>query len=227
MAGLGRVPVALIPNETAVRALGFAAPAGRARPGRLNLGGHDARIVGVFKDFNWSSAHTERQNMFFGRYRRGGHVSLRVSARPTSPARSPPSKRVYARLFPGNVFRYGFADETFEAQYREDQRFATLFTLFAGLAIAIACLGLFGLAAFTAQQRTKEVGVRKVLGACGRWPRRPSLAGLPQARRRGGRDRLAGGVRADGAVAGGVRLPRRDRAGAVRCSWARSPCSSR
>jgi putative ABC transport system permease protein len=72
---------------------------------------------------------------------------------------------IYDRLFPGNVFRYAFADEAFDQQYRNDQRFATLFTISAGMAIFIACLGLLGLVAFTAQQRTKEIGLRKVLGA--------------------------------------------------------------
>ena len=64
-------------------------------------------------------------------------------------------------------------DEAFDQQYRDDQRFATLFGVFAGLAIVIACLGLFGLASFTAAQRTKEIGVRKVLGASV-----PSIVGL-------------------------------------------------
>lgn len=63
------------------------------------------------------------------------------------------------------IHRYAFADEQFDLQYRNDERFGTLFGLFAALAIFIACLGLFGLAAFTAQKRTKEIGVRKVLGA--------------------------------------------------------------
>ena len=71
----------------------------------------------------------------------------------------------YKTLFPGNPFTYHFADAAFDAQYKADRRFATLFAGFAGIAILIACLGLFGLAAFTAQQRTKEIGVRKVLGA--------------------------------------------------------------
>jgi putative ABC transport system permease protein len=71
----------------------------------------------------------------------------------------------YRAHFPGNPFTYYFADAAFDEQYRADQRFATLFSAFAAIAIVIACLGLFGLASFTAQQRTKEIGVRKVLGA--------------------------------------------------------------
>ena len=160
----GDAPIALVPNETAIRSLGFESPAA-ALGQPLDLGGgYNALIVGVLRDYNWSSAHEARQNIFLGRTTGGRHVSLKVGTADL-PGTIATVEAAYARLFPGNVFRYGFADEAFEAQYRNDERFATLFTLFAGLAIAIACLGLFGLATFTAQQRTKEIGVRKVLGA--------------------------------------------------------------
>ncbi len=128
------------------------------------IGGMEGEIVGVFKDVNWSSAHEARENAFFTLTQAGGQISLRVSA-DDLPGTISAVEAAYVRLFPGNVFHYAFADEAFDQQYREDERFATLFTLFASLAIVIACLGLFGLAAFTAQQRTKEIGVRKVLGA--------------------------------------------------------------
>ena len=156
-------PIALIPSETAIRALGYDTPAD-ALGAALDLGGYEARIVGVFRDFHWASGHEERANVFFGRSPAGAQVSLRVGTDDLAGTIAA-VEGTYARLFPGNVFTYAFADEAFAAQYREDQRFATLFTLFAGLAIAIACLGLFGLASFMAQQRAKEVGVRKVLGA--------------------------------------------------------------
>jgi len=74
-------------------------------------------------------------------------------------------EKIYKQLFPGNPFLYAFEDETFAAQYRNDRRFAGLFSIFAALAIFIACLGLFGLATFTARQRTKEIGIRKISGA--------------------------------------------------------------
>ena len=157
------VPWQVIANETAVRALGFSAPedaVGQA----VYIGDYDALIAGVYRDFNWTSAHDARQNIFFGRTNGGRRVSLRVST-DDLPATIATVQSVYDRLFPGNVFRYDFADEQFNRQYRRDQRFANLFSLFAGLAIVIACLGLVGLAAFTAAQRTKEIGVRKVLGA--------------------------------------------------------------
>jgi putative ABC transport system permease protein len=74
-------------------------------------------------------------------------------------------KKAYADFFPGNLFDYYFLDEKFNRQYADDRLFGQVFGLFAGLAIAIACLGLFGLSFLAATQRRKEIGVRKVLGA--------------------------------------------------------------
>lgn len=156
-------PWPVILNETAVKALGFISAA-EAIDQPLNIGGYDARIMGVYKDFHWSSAHDVRQNVVFGPTAAGRQVSLRL-ATPDLQKAIRDVGEIYGRLFPGNVFHYEFADEAFDQQYRNDQRFATLFSMAAGMAIFIACLGLFGLAAFTAQQRTKEIGMRKVLGA--------------------------------------------------------------
>ncbi|MGH7456580.1 MAG: ABC transporter permease, partial [bacterium] len=71
----------------------------------------------------------------------------------------------YEKLFSGNPFEYFFLDEYFNRQYQTDQRFGQIFGVFAGLAIIIAVLGLFALSAFSAVKRTKEIGIRKVLGA--------------------------------------------------------------
>lgn len=71
----------------------------------------------------------------------------------------------WTAIDPGRPFQYSFLDDTFDALYRSDERINGVFAVFTGLAIFIACLGLFGLASFTAERRTKEVGVRKVLGA--------------------------------------------------------------
>jgi putative ABC transport system permease protein len=71
----------------------------------------------------------------------------------------------YKEAFPGNPFDYYFLDDFFNNQYRDDQQFAKIFSLFAILAIIIACLGLWGLASFTTTQKLKEIGIRKVLGA--------------------------------------------------------------
>jgi len=71
----------------------------------------------------------------------------------------------YKEAFPGNPFDYYFLDDFFDRQYKDDQQFAKIFSLFAILAIVIACLGLWGLASFTTTQKLKEIGIRKVLGA--------------------------------------------------------------
>lgn len=156
-------PWPVIANETAVKSLGFSSPS-EAVDHSLVIGDYDARIIGVYKDFNWSSAHEERENIFFGHTTTGSHVSLRINTTNLSSTIAS-IQEIYTQLFPGNVFSYEFVDEAFDAQYQNDQRFAKLFGLFAALAIAIACLGLFGLTSFTIQQRTKEIGIRKVLGA--------------------------------------------------------------
>jgi putative ABC transport system permease protein len=74
-------------------------------------------------------------------------------------------ERLYKQSFPGNPFEYFFADEQYNRQYQTEHQYGEIFTTASLLAIFIACLGLFGLAAFTAEQRTKEIGVRKVMGA--------------------------------------------------------------
>jgi putative ABC transport system permease protein len=75
------------------------------------------------------------------------------------------ARAVFERLTPGDLFQYSFLDEDFDQLYRAEARLSELLGYFSGIAIFIACLGLFGLAAFTAERRTKEIGVRKVLGA--------------------------------------------------------------
>jgi putative ABC transport system permease protein len=74
-------------------------------------------------------------------------------------------KQAWAKAFPGNPFEYFFLDDYFNQQYSNEQKFEKFFTTFALLAIIISCLGLFGLSAYTASQRIKEIGIRKVLGA--------------------------------------------------------------
>lgn len=158
-------PSDIIVNETAVRSLGFESPE-EALDHPLNMGSTDTRvrIIGVMEDFNWTSAHSEQDNIIFGRTLAGGMISIKVATNNISDTIAD-IQSLYTEMFPGNVFQYSFIDETFGEQYKKDQRFATLFSVFAALAITIACLGLFGLASFTSQQRKKEIGVRKVLGA--------------------------------------------------------------
>lgn len=152
-------PRPVIATETALQSIGIDTP--EEALGKEALTG---RIVGVFKDFNWSSAHEEPANSFFVLSEGLQYISIKVDTQ-LLPQTISTIEEAYKELFPGNPFQYSFVDEVFYRQYQNDQRFASLFNIFAGLAITIACLGLFGLAAFTAEQRTKEIGVRKVLGA--------------------------------------------------------------
>src|SRR6185295_4315699 len=75
------------------------------------------------------------------------------------------AQKSWTTAFPGNPFEYFFLDDYFNQQYSNEQKFGKLFTTFAVLAIVISCLGLFGLSAYTASQRIKEIGIREVLGA--------------------------------------------------------------
>lgn len=150
-------------NETASKSLGYQESAD-AVDQLVMVGDYQARVIGVYKDFKWSSAHQVQQSIIFGRTSSGSHVSVRLSTNDLSTIITK-IESTYSKLFPGNLFQYSFVDETFDLQYKNDQRFAHLFSIFAGMSIFIACLGLFGLVAFTAQQRTKEIGMRKVLGA--------------------------------------------------------------
>ena len=159
-------PLPALVNETAVSQLGFAS-AETALGNDVLLGGNEFQIQGVLRDFKWTSAHEENSPILFypvSPSDPGGTFSARVGGRGAQETVTA-VQDLYKHLFPDSPFEYFFADQEFEKLYRNDQRFARLFGLFAGLAILIACLGLFGLASYTAQQRTKEIGVRKVLGA--------------------------------------------------------------
>ena len=150
-------------NETLVQTFGFSSNE-EAVNERITAMGKVFVVKGVYEDFQWSSAHQERDAMMFQFDTGGGSISMKVSTQELAETIAAVEK-AYKSLFPGNPFYYYFVDAAFDEQYKADSRFATLFAGFAGIAIMIACLGLFGLVSFTAAQRTKEIGVRKVLGA--------------------------------------------------------------
>jgi putative ABC transport system permease protein len=151
-------------NESAVRAFGFASPEDAVGK-NIVLGDDDVLLVaGVLKDFNWLSAKQEPGPVLLFLTGGGNYFSMRV-ATPNLSETIASVQAVYDRVFPGNPFEYFFVDQTFDEQYRADQRFGTLFGIFSAFALLVACLGLIGLAAYTASRRTKEIGVRKVLGA--------------------------------------------------------------
>lgn len=158
-------------NESAVRLMGFE-NRDQALGEYIVFWGDTFRITGVLKNYRQESLKKDFEPLLF-RYSSApeGYFSVRFDATDTE-ATLANLQRDWKEVFPGNPFNYFFLDEHYEKQYKADQQFGSVFGVFSGLAIFIASLGLFGLSSLTALQRTKEIGVRKVLGA--------SVAGILQ-----------------------------------------------
>ncbi len=151
----------IIFNEAAIAAMGLKDPIGK----NVNLWGTDMEIIGVAKDFHFESLHENVKPLFFKLEPPQTHtIMVKIGSGQTKEAISE-LRRLYEDFNPGFAFDYKFLDQDFQALYVAEQRVAVLSRYFAGFAILISCLGLFGLAAFTAERRRKEIGVRKVLGA--------------------------------------------------------------
>ncbi len=155
---------AFVLNEAAIPAIGWKS-AEEAIGRRFQYGGRSGKIIGVVKDFHFESLHQKIAPIVFlinpGRF---NVVSVRVAAGHMIGVLDILKER-WQVLRPDFPFIPQFVDEQFNLQYRSEERLGQVFGIFSGLAIAIACLGLLGLASFVAEQRTKEIGVRKVLGA--------------------------------------------------------------
>ena len=155
----------VIINEAAVQHCGWNLPEDAL--GKIFIGGSGRafNIIGVMKDFNFSSLHQEVEPLYLvidpDRFR---YFTLRL--KPGDLMESVEALQdIWQTLIPQRPFKYTFLDEQLALQYRKEERFGNLVSIFAMLAIFIACLGILGLAAFEGQQRRKEIGVRKVLGA--------------------------------------------------------------
>lgn len=149
-------------NEKAVKDLGWT---NEQAIGKIIEKSSPGPVVGVVKDFHFESLHTPIGPLLV--FLDTGLVTqmfVKIKAENTSSAIAGLSA-IWKTRVPHRPFDYHFMDEDFNAMYKAEERTAKLFTLFAGLAIALACLGLFALAAFTTIQRTKEIGIRKILGA--------------------------------------------------------------
>jgi len=158
----------VILNETAVKLFGFGDnPIGKG----IMLFGDDPqnlkqfKVVGVVKDFHFESLKSNIGALCMMLKPSSGHVSFRLDARNDLPGIIKQIEAKWNQMAPGQPFSYTFMDESFNAVYTAEQRIGRLSLAFAFFTILVACLGLFGLATFTAEQRTKEIGVRKVLGA--------------------------------------------------------------
>jgi putative ABC transport system permease protein len=150
-------------NESGARLMGFKTW-DEAIDQQINFWGDTFRIVGVLKNYRQESLKKEFEPLVF---RYGSGQGLYAVKFNTENVRESMAKFEgdWKELFPGNPFDYFFLDEYYNNQYKADQQFGRAFGLFSGLAIFIAAMGLFGLSSLTAVQRTKEIGVRKVLGA--------------------------------------------------------------
>ncbi|OOG76374.1 ABC transporter permease [Algoriphagus sp. A40] len=155
---------ALVINEAAARQYGYANPADAVGK-KFDQWGREGQIIGVVKDFNYISLHraVEPLTLPFEAYA-SRYISVKVQG-DDLPETIAKVEDVWKKLAPQRPFIYSFLDEDFNKQYESDFRFRKIFTTFSVLAIMIACLGLLGLATYTAEQRTKEIGIRKVLGA--------------------------------------------------------------
>ncbi len=159
-------------NETLVRDVGFASVEAAVGATIMISNDNPVTVVGVLEDYNWMSVKEAPAPAGLAVTTGGRYFSIKIEGGEVRETVET-VQGIYEALFPGNPFEYFFADRFFDEQYRADQRFGTLFGFFSALALVVACLGLIGLAAYATAQRTKEMGVRKVLGASA-----PSIARL-------------------------------------------------
>lgn len=147
-------------NQAAIASMGLKDPVGKT----VSMWGEKKQIIGVVKDYHFQSLYNKIGPAFF----------TFSTTNPTTVVKIKPGteqqtieqvKNLYSEYNPGLDFSYSFLDEDYNRLYASEQRVAGLSKYFAGITILISCLGLFGLAAFTAQKRQKEIGVRKVVGA--------------------------------------------------------------
>lgn len=158
---------AVMINEAMVKRFGWTNPIGK----KFQFGTNDTlpmlNVIGVVKDFHQSSLYDPIAPLLF--YIGQNYPNVHVRINPTSPNDLAQTintiEKEWSAVFPNTPFEYDFVDESFMDLYESDQIRANIFTLFSILMVLIACLGLLGLAAFSAEQRTKEIGIRKVMGA--------------------------------------------------------------
>jgi len=148
-------------NEAFVRAMGWHSGVGQS----IETGNHKGKVVGVVKDFFYKSLHNMIEPavmIYFDSAAPNWSVLAKVS-----PSMVPRLKHLWSEYFPSEPFTYYFMDESFDGQYKDDRIMMTLFNGFTLLSIFISCLGLYGLVSLITVRRTREIGIRKVLGASG------------------------------------------------------------
>ncbi|MEA5138730.1 ABC transporter permease [Arcicella rigui] len=152
----------MVLNEAAAKFIGMKNPVGK----NINWNDKNYRIVGVIKNMVMESPYEPiKPTIFFINYGWANIINVKLNPAMSASASLEKVGEVFRRYNPGSPFDYKFADEQYALKFSGEERIGKLATFFACLAIFISCLGIFGLASFTAEQRTKEIGVRKVLGA--------------------------------------------------------------
>jgi len=149
-------------NQEAARRIGYQHPLGKP----LTLWGRPGVIIGVVEDFHFQSLHVPIEPLLIRLDPDANGQTILIRTQPGQTRQAVASvESLWDKMLPNYPFTCNFADSDYQEMYQSEMMVATLANYFAALAIFISCLGLFGLAAFTAEQRTKEIGVRKVLGA--------------------------------------------------------------
>ena len=159
---------AVIINEAAAKLLSYANPLDQllyTPADNLLKKINTYHIIGVIKDFNFQSLRKNVAPMALILDEDRGALSVRIHAGADIPSLMAKVKDKWKELSPNQEFAYSFMEQDFDGLYRAEQRIGRIFLSFSSLAILIACLGLFGLVAYAAEQRTREIGIRKVLGA--------------------------------------------------------------
>ncbi|MFK7774154.1 MAG: ABC transporter permease [Saprospiraceae bacterium] len=149
----------VILNEAAVKKMEIENPIGQ----KISMNG-GSEIIGVVKNFHYGSLHNELEPLIFRFDSHGGNIMLKIKAG-TETITIDKIKKIHQEFLPAYSFEFTFLDDEYQALYEAETKVSTLSKYFAGLAILISCLGLFGLAMFTAERRKKEIGIRKVLGS--------------------------------------------------------------
>jgi putative ABC transport system permease protein len=162
---LGDTSYSVLVNESMVNRMGWKDPLGKL----FTIGEGDnaqfyRKVVGVVKDYNQNSLYDAIEPLIIYLGRGVNYVFIRLAPGDLHNSVATIEKE-WKQYFPGSPFEYSFLNEKLDSQYKADEKRSQIFTMFSAMTIVIACLGLLGLAAYTTEQRTKEIGVRKVIGA--------------------------------------------------------------
>lgn len=154
---------AILLNEAAAAEFGWTNAVGEEILYNFGDGQEKLKVIGVYKDFNFESLKDKVRPLSIRLTKNSRNIMIRYEGSPATAIAT--VEKIWKEQSGNEPFEYTFLDENFDDLFRAEQRMSSVFSVFSGLAIFIACLGLFALAAFTAEQRTKEIGIRKAMGA--------------------------------------------------------------